>query len=61
MKTSNTKAFVETEQYGGKKKMPVNKKKMKAMKEQYGKEKGKDVYFATEMKAKQKAKGKKKK
>lgn len=39
--------------------MPVNKKKMKAMKEQYGKDKGKDVYYATEMKAKQKAKKKK--
>lgn len=58
MKTSNTKAFIESEQYGGKK-MPVNRKKMKSLKEQYGKEKGKDVYYALEMKAKKKAKKKK--
>lgn len=39
--------------------MPVNRKKMKSLKEQYGKEKGKDVYYALEMKAKKKAKKKK--
>ncbi len=38
--------------------MPINKKMMSNMKKQYGKEKGKDVYFAVENKQKQ-AKSKK--
>lgn len=38
--------------------MPVNRKKMEAMKKQYGKEKGKDVYYALENKMKQKQKKK---
>ncbi len=37
--------------------MPMNKKKTAAMKKQYGKERGKDVYYAVE--AKQKAAKKK--
>lgn len=41
MKTSTVPAFIESEQYGRKKKMPVNRKKMKALKEEYGKKKGK--------------------
>jgi len=32
--------------------MPVNKKKMAALKKEYGKNKGKDVYYALENKAK---------
>ena len=32
--------------------MPVNRKKMKAMKEEYGPKKGKQVYYATENKMK---------
>lgn len=36
--------------------MPVNRKKMKSLKDQYGKEKGKDVYYALENKAKKKVK-----
>lgn len=40
--------------------MPVNKKKMKALKKEYGAKKGESVYYAMEMKAK-KAKPKKKK
>ena len=32
--------------------MPINKKKMSSMKKQYGKEKGKDVYYALENKQK---------
>lgn len=59
MKTSTVPSFIESEQYGRKKKMPIVKKKMKAMKEQYGKKKGEQVYYATEMKAKQKGKKKK--
>lgn len=39
--------------------MPVNKKKMKAMKEEYGTKKGKSVYYALENKMKQKGKKKK--
>jgi len=38
--------------------MPVNKSMMKSMKEQYGKKKGEQVYYAVE--AKQKASTKKK-
>jgi hypothetical protein len=38
--------------------MPVNKKMMTSMKKQYGAKKGKDVYYAVEMKQKKK-KGKK--
>jgi hypothetical protein len=38
--------------------MPVNRKMMKAMKEQYGEKKGKEVYYAVEMKQKQAAKRK---
>lgn len=40
--------------------MPVDKKKMAAMKETYGAEKGEKVYYAAEQKAKSKKKGKKK-
>lgn len=36
--------------------MPINAKKMKAMKKQYGEKKGEDVYYATEQKAKTKRK-----
>ena len=32
--------------------MPVNRKKMDALKKQYGAKKGKDVYYALENKAK---------
>lgn len=40
--------------------MPVNKKEMKSMQKQYGKEKGKKVYYAVEAKQKAaKKKGKK--
>lgn len=39
--------------------MPVNQKKMKALKKEYGSEKGKQVYYALENKAKKKQ-GKKK-
>lgn len=34
--------------------MPVNKKKMAALKKQYGAKKGKEVYYALEKKAKKK-------
>ena len=34
--------------------MPVNRKMMKAMKEQYGKKRGEDIYYATEQKMKAK-------
>lgn len=34
--------------------MPVNRKKMKKLKEEYGKEKGKRVYYALEQKEKKK-------
>lgn len=34
--------------------MPINKDKMSSMKKQYGKEKGKDVYYALENKQKKK-------
>ena len=37
--------------------MPVNRKMMKAMKEQYGKKRGEDIYYAVEQKNKKKAKG----
>lgn len=33
--------------------MPVTKKMMSSMKKQYGKEKGKDIYYAVENKQKQ--------
>lgn len=36
--------------------MPINQSKMRAMKKQYGSEKGKEVYYATEQKAKTKRK-----
>lgn len=36
--------------------MPINVKKMKALKSQYGSEKGKEVYYALEQKAKTKRK-----
>ena len=36
--------------------MPVNKKKMAALKKQYGAEKGEDIYYAMETKAKHKKK-----
>lgn len=32
--------------------MPINRKKMKALKKTYGKKKGKNVYFALENKSK---------
>ena len=32
--------------------MPVNRKMMKSMKEQYGKKKGEDIYYAVEQKQK---------
>lgn len=40
--------------------MPVNQKKMNALKKEYGAKKGEEVYYAMENKAKQKAKRKKK-
>ena len=39
--------------------MPVNQKKMKSMKKQYGKKKGEQVYYAVENKARKKKKGNK--
>jgi len=39
--------------------MPVNRKKMAALKKEYGEKKGKDVYYALEQKAKKKKKAKK--
>ena len=39
--------------------MPINKKKMQALKKEYGSEKGKSVYYALEQKAKKKDKKKK--
>jgi len=39
--------------------MPVNKKKMAALKKEYGAEKGERVYYAMENKAKHKKKKKK--
>lgn len=36
--------------------MPVNRKMMKAMKDQYGKKKGEDIYYAVEQKMKSKKK-----
>lgn len=39
--------------------MPINKKKMDALKKQYGAKKGKDVYYALENKAKASKKKKK--
>lgn len=41
--------------------MPVQKKKMKALKEEYGSKKGEEVYYAMENKAKHKPKKKPKK
>lgn len=38
--------------------MPINRKKMMALKKEYGKEKGKQVYYALEQKAKKKRKAK---
>ena len=38
--------------------MPVNVKKMKALKRQYGSKKGENVYYAMEMKDKKKRKKK---
>lgn len=39
--------------------MPINQKKMKALKKEYGAKKGKSVYYALENKQKAKPKGKK--
>jgi hypothetical protein len=39
--------------------MPVNRKKMAALKKEYGAEKGKNIYYALEQKAKKKKKKKK--
>ena len=36
--------------------MPINKKKMSALKKEYGSNKGKDIYYALENKAKKKKK-----
>ena len=36
--------------------MPIIKKKMTALKKEYGAKKGKDIYYALENKAKKKAK-----
>lgn len=41
--------------------MPVNQKKMKALKKEYGPKKGEQVYYAMEQKAKSKKKRTKKK
>lgn len=38
--------------------MPVNRKMMKSMKEQYGKKRGEDIYYAVEQKQKNKKKAK---
>lgn len=38
--------------------MPINRKKMAALKKEYGKEKGKNVYYALEQKAKKEKKKK---
>ena len=38
--------------------MPVNRKKMEALKKEYGAEKGKQVYYALEQKQKKKKKSK---
>lgn len=38
--------------------MPINRKKMKKLKEEYGKEKGKRAYYALEQKEKTKSKRK---
>ena len=38
--------------------MPVNRKMMKAMKEQYGKKRGEDIYYAVEQKQKNQKKAK---
>ena len=40
--------------------MPVNRKKMAALKKEYGAKKGEDIYYALENKAKHKASGNKK-
>jgi len=39
--------------------MPVNRKMMKDLKERYGNETGKDIYYKIEMKRKKKERGKK--
>lgn len=39
--------------------MPIIKKKMKALKQEYGEKKGKSIYYALENKQKQKGKKKK--
>jgi hypothetical protein len=39
--------------------MPINRKKMAALKKEYGEKKGKNVYYALEQKAKKKKKAKK--
>lgn len=39
--------------------MPIKRKMMNTLKKEYGKEKGKDIYYAIEQKQKQKAKKKK--
>ena len=38
--------------------MPVNRKKMAALKKEYGDKKGKEIYYAMENKAKKKSKKK---
>lgn len=40
--------------------MPINQKKMKALKKEYGAKKGESIYYALEMKAKKKKKKSKK-
>lgn len=41
--------------------MPVNRKKMAALKKQYGDEEGERIYYALEQKEKNRKKGKRKK
>ena len=41
--------------------MPINRKKMVALKKQYGAKKGEEVYYAQETKAKKKVRKKRKK
>lgn len=38
--------------------MPINKQRMEALKESYGDDKGEEIYYRMEMKAKKKAKKK---
>lgn len=40
--------------------MPINRKKMAALKKEYGPKKGEEIYYAMEQKAKSKSKRKKK-